>query len=156
MYHAIVQGRVRRLFDEANRGNWRAIVDGLDDQFTYRFAGDTPLGGERRTKAAMTAWFERLYRLFPGAKFVPQAIISSGPPWNAQVMTYVKIRGTVPSPTGAQAPYENEFMQLLGLRWGRITSVVTLEDTQRFERILPVLAAAGFADATAAKIEDVL
>ena len=51
MYHAIVRGRVKRLFDEANRGNWRAIVDGLDDQFTYRFAGDTPLGGERRTKA---------------------------------------------------------------------------------------------------------
>jgi hypothetical protein len=35
---------------------------------------------------------------------------------------------------------------------GKITSVITLEDTQRFVNALPLLAAAGIADATAAPI----
>jgi ketosteroid isomerase-like protein len=70
-------------------------------------------------------------------------------------MTYVKIHGTAPGSIGAGEPYENEFMQRMSLRWGRITSVLTIEDTQRFANILPALAAAGVADATQPPITDV-
>jgi ketosteroid isomerase-like protein len=156
MYHAIVRARVNGLFAAANRGNWQAIIDGLSESFSYRFIGDTPLGGTRTTRKAMTAWFERLYRLFPGAQFAPQAIIVEGMPWNTRIMTYVKFQGTQPTESGIHVPYENEFMQLLTLKWGRITSVLTLEDTQRFERLLPVLHAAGIDDAAAAPISDEL
>jgi hypothetical protein len=84
-----------------------------------------------------------------------QAIVVEGPPWNTRVMTYVKFRGFLPPLSGAAGkPYENEVMQLMHLRWGRIASVITLEDTQRFMSILPALAAAGIADATAAPIAD--
>ncbi len=38
------------------------------------------------------------------------------------------------------------------LRWGKITEVVTVEDTQRFVNLLPALAQNGVADATAAAI----
>jgi ketosteroid isomerase-like protein len=155
MYKTIVRWRVRSLFAEANRGNWQAIIDTLSPTFVYRFVGDTPLGGTRTTKPAMQAWFQRIYRLVPDAQLHPQTIVVEGMPWNTRVMTYVKFQGTMP-PVGnaAGAPYENDVMQLMLLKWGRITSVLTIEDTQRFVNILPALAAAGIADATAAPITD--
>jgi ketosteroid isomerase-like protein len=155
MYRSIVRWRVRSLFAQANKGNWQAIVDTLSPRFIYRFIGDTPLGGTRTTKAAMQAWFERIYRLVPDAQLLPQMIVVEGAPWNTRVMTYVKFTGTLPPVSGGPgAPYENEVMQLMCLRWGRIASVISLEDTQRFVAILPQLAAAGIADATAAPITD--
>jgi hypothetical protein len=102
----------------------------------------------------MRLWFERLYRLFPGSQFAPQKIVVQGPPWATTIMTYVKIQGTAPKADGVVAPYENEFMQLMHLKWGRVTSVLTLEDTQRFFNALPALAAAGIPDATAGPITD--
>lgn len=155
MYRSIVRRRVRSLFVEANRGNWQAIIDSLSPRFVYRFIGDTPLGGTRRTKPAMQAWFQRIYRLVPDAQLHPEVIVVEGMPWNTRVMTYVKFRGSLPSVAGQPgARYENEVMQLMQLRWGRITSVTTLEDTLRFARILPALAAAGITDATAEPITD--
>jgi ketosteroid isomerase-like protein len=155
MYRSIVRWRVQKLFAEANRGNFQAIIDALAPTFVYRFIGDTPLGGTRTTKAAMRAWFERIYRLVPDAQLVPQTVLVEGMPWNTQVMTYVKFRGTLPADGGTPGmPYENEVMQLMQLRWGRIVSVLTLEDTLRFAAILPALAAAGITDANAAPITD--
>jgi ketosteroid isomerase-like protein len=156
IYRAIVRRQVHRLFDQANQGHWAAIVDGLARSFTYRFVGDTPLGGTRTSHAAMRLWFERLYRLFPGAEFVPQTVVVEGVPWRTNIMTYVLIKGTVPDGDGNSRPYENEFMQRMVLRWGKITSVVTLEDTQRFVALLPALASAGIADATATPITDAI
>jgi ketosteroid isomerase-like protein len=155
MYKTIVRAKLRRLFEGASRGHWQPIVDGLADDFSYRFVGNTPLGGVRRTRAAMQAWWTRLLRLFPGAQFLPQAILVEGPPWNTRVMTHMLFCAEVPGAAGSPpTPYRNEFMQLMHLRWGRITSIVTLEDTQRFVDVLPALAAAGFEDATAAPITD--
>jgi ketosteroid isomerase-like protein len=151
MYRTFVRRRITSLFAKANRGEWQAIIDGLSPNFVYRFIGDTPLGGTRTKRSSMKAWFERIYRLVPDAKLTPQVIVVEGPPWNTRIMTYVKFNGTLP----AGAPYENEVMQLLRLRWGRITSVLTIEDTKRFADILPQLAAAGIAEATAPPIEDV-
>jgi ketosteroid isomerase-like protein len=155
MYRSIVRWRVRSLFAEANKGNWQAIIDSLSPNFVYRFIGDTPLGGTRTTKSAMQAWFERIYRLVPDAQLLPQMIVVEGAPWDTRVMTYVKFKGTLPPISGVPGSlYENEVMQLMRLRWGRIASVITLEDTQRFVAILPALAAAGISDATAAPITD--
>jgi ketosteroid isomerase-like protein len=152
MYRTIVRRRVLHLFRQANLGNWNAIVDGLADTFTYRFIGDTPLGGTRTSKPKMRAWFERLYRLFPESQFHPQTIIVEGPPWNTQVMTYVKIRMTKPLLAGETHLYENEFMQLITIKWGKMTSVLTIEDTLRFANVLPMIAATGSKDATAEQI----
>lgn len=154
MYRAIVRRRVSNIYSEINRGNWQSMIDGLADDFVYRFVGDTPLGGTRRTRRAMTLWWQRLFTLFPGSQFSPQAIVVEGPPWNTRVMTHVKITGVVPSANDTQRSYENEFMQLMTLRWGRINSITTLEDTLRFSEILPTLSKAGIADAAADQITD--
>ena len=156
MYHAIVKRRIRSLFVQANRGNHQAIVDALAPAFVYRFIGDTPLGGTRTRKTSMQAWFARIYELVPDATLHPLEILVEGMPWNTRIMTYVKFRGTLPATADQPAkPYENEVMQLLHLRWGRLHSVLTLEDTLRFANILPRLAKAGIAAATAPPISDV-
>jgi ketosteroid isomerase-like protein len=155
MYRSIVRRRVASLFAEINRGNWQAVVDALSDKFVYRFVGDTPLGGTRTVKASMQEWFKRIFRLVPDAQLHPQMIVVEGAPWNTRVMTYVKFKGTLPGSKGAKGePYENEVMQLMHIKWGRIISVLTIEDTQRFVNILPVLAAAGISEANAAPITD--
>jgi ketosteroid isomerase-like protein len=155
MYRMIVKRRVLSLFAQANHGHWEAVVDALAPVFKYRFVGDTPLGGTRTTHAAMRLWWERLYRLFPGAQFAPVSVVVQGPPWATVIMTHVRILGSAPTATdGSAQPYENEFMQKMMLRWGKITDVITLEDTQRFVDVLPALAAAGIADATRAPITD--
>jgi ketosteroid isomerase-like protein len=155
MYKTIVRAKLRRLFAGASAGHWQPIVDGFAADFSYRFAGNTPLGGTRHTRQAMQAWWTRLLTLFPGAQFLPQQILVQGPPWNTTVMTYMLFRAHLPPVQGAAPqPYENEVMQLMHLRWGRITSIVTLEDTQRFVDVLPVLARAGIKDAVAGPIVD--
>jgi ketosteroid isomerase-like protein len=155
MYKTIVRRRIIGLFAKANAGNWQAIIDALSDDFTYRFVGDTPLGGTRTKKSSMQAWFRRIYVLVPDAKLIPQRVVVEGLPWNTHVMTYVKFRGTLPSVDGAKgAPYENEVMQLLNLKWGKVHSVLTIEDTQRFVNILPLLAQAGIVEANAVPIND--
>jgi ketosteroid isomerase-like protein len=155
MYKTIVKRRIRHLFAEANRGNWQAIIDTLADRFTYRFIGDTPLGGTRHKNSSMQEWFKRIYKLVPDAKLTPQQIVVQGMPWNTHIMTYVKFNGTLPSVDGAPgALYENEVMQLLNLKWGRIHSVLTIEDTKRFADILPQLARAGIVEATEEPIND--
>jgi ketosteroid isomerase-like protein len=155
MYKAIVRAKLRRLFAGASRGQWQPIVEGFADDFSYRFVGNTPLGGTRTTRLAMQAWWTRLLILFPGAQFLPQEILIEGPPWNTRVMTHMLFRATVPGVNGGPAaPYENEVMQLMRLRWGRITSIVTVEDTQKFVNVLPLLAQAGVQEANAAPITD--
>jgi ketosteroid isomerase-like protein len=155
MYKAIVRSKLRRLFAGASQGNWQPIVDGFAPVFSYRFVGDSPLGGTRTTHKAMQLWWTRLFRLFPGAQFEPKVIVVNGPPWNTTVMTHIIFRATIPSGKGGiQAAYENEFMQRLHLRWGKITLIVTIEDTQRFINVLPKLAENGVAEATAPAITD--
>ena len=155
MYHAIVKHKIRAIFARINAGDWQAMTSGLAPRFSYRFVGDTPLGGTRSTQASMALWWERLFRLLPDAQFAPQVIVSDGWPWRTTVMTDVRISGLVPGPDGTgQVPYQNEFTRMMTLKWGKITRVLTLEDTQRFARLLPHLAAAGIADADAPPIED--
>jgi ketosteroid isomerase-like protein len=156
VYHFLVKRRVRWLFAEANRGNFQAIVDSLAERFVYRFVGDTPLGGVRTKKSSVVAWFQRIYRLVPDATLNPHVIVVEGPPWNTRIMTYITFNGTVPATDGQSSAYENDVMQLMHLKWGRIHSVLTVEDTQRFSAVLPRLSQAGIVDATAAPISDVV
>jgi ketosteroid isomerase-like protein len=155
MYKTIVRAKLRRLFAGASEGHWQPIVDGFANEFSYRFVGNTPLGGTRTSRSSMQAWWTRLLALFPGAQFNLREILVEGPPWNTRVMTHMLFQASVPGSEGqAAVPYENEVMQLMHLRWGRITSIVTIEDTQRFVDVLPLLAKAGRADAHAAAIND--
>ena len=109
----------------------------LTPSFCYRFYGDHALGGERRTVAAMRVWWERVFGLLPGVRFKPREVMLAGWPW-----------ATPPDGTAY------DFNQFVETRWGRITEVRTLEDTQKPDRALRRKAAAGIREAEADPIAD--
>jgi ketosteroid isomerase-like protein len=150
-----VRTKIKNIFEEINSGNSQSMVDSLASEFEYRFIGNSPLGGRRTTKVSMKKWWSRLFKLFPGLKFQLNEIVVQGYPWNTKIMTHMIFRAKIPSLNGSEYElYENEVMQSMTLRWGRITSIVTVEDTQKFVSILPILAGLGIIEASEAPIND--
>lgn len=130
-----------------NAHNYESILDQLAPTFSITFVGDTTLGGTRSTVAAQREWFQRLFRLFPDARFEMTSLAVDGPLWNTRVAGSFVIRATV-----AGRPYTNVFVQLVTLKWGRITSYTVYEDSLRFWRACQDLVKAGVAEADAPPI----
>lgn len=149
MYKVIVARRLRRAWQHLARGDYNYVLDGFATSFAHSFAGDHALGGERHGRKAQRAWFERLFRLLPGAEFTLEDVLVRGWPWRTRVIALLSVRATV-----AGHPYDNELVQTIDLRWGRITRIHTLEDTQKLAGALARLAAAGTAEAHTAPIVD--
>lgn len=150
MYGTIVRKKVVETFDAINQGDYATMVEGLDDKFSYRFHGDHALGGFRCTKESMTAWWERVFRLLPGARFTVEEVIVSGGPRRTRLAVTTHVQGDLPD----GSVYDNVMVQLMTLRWGKVTEVETLENLQELQRALDVVAAHGKAEAHAEPIED--
>ncbi|KAB1653829.1 nuclear transport factor 2 family protein [Pseudoclavibacter chungangensis] len=149
MYHAIVRRRVRRIFDHINAGDAELMLDGLGDPFEYRFHGRHAIGGVRTSRAAVRAWWERVFRLLPGLRFTIRDIVVNGPPWHTTIAMRASVAG--PLPDGSR--YENTIFQFFVLRWGKVVSVETLEQLQPLERALRIVADSGVPEALAEPIE---
>lgn len=149
MYHSIVRRRVRHVFDRISHGDAQPMLDGLGEPFEYRFHGLHALGGVRTSQTAMRAWWDRVFRLLPGARFTIRDIVVHGGPWRTTVAMHVTVSG--PLPDGSR--YENTMFQFLGLRWGKVVSIETLENLQTLERALRAVAASGVPEALAEPIE---
>jgi len=155
MYRMIVARKIRASWREVQKRNPGAVVDQFAGSFEYRFVGEHALGGVRRTRASQLAWFERLFRVFPSIEFNLRDVIVTGPPWHTRAAVLLDV--SIPGERGytdAEPVWRNEIMQTVELRWGRITRIVTMTDTQREVALLTRLARAGMAEATAAPIDD--
>jgi ketosteroid isomerase-like protein len=150
MYHYLVERKLRAVFASLGRGDFAPMLDSLAPRFAYRFEGDSPIGGLRSSRDTMRRWWERMYRLFPGLSFVVRDVVISGPPWHTRIFTQLDFVKPLPDGT----PYSNVVMQRMEMRWGRITWIHTLEDTQRCARLLAWQAARGSEEALAAPISD--
>jgi ketosteroid isomerase-like protein len=149
MYRRIVENRVRTAWRHLAEGDYEYVLDQFAPEFEYSFAGDHALGGTRHTRASMTGWFERLFELFPGIRFEVEDVLVKGWPWRTTAVALIAVRTEV-----AGQPYRNEVAQTIELRWGRITKIHTLEDTQKLDRALRRLAETGVEQAELAAIED--
>lgn len=149
MYKTIVERKYRRAWAALNRGDHGPILHSFAPGFEYTFVGDTPLGGTRRTIEGVDEWFQRLSRLFVSAEFHVDEVVIKGPPWRTVLAAAMTIRASV-----AGRPYVNEFTQFAHLRWGRVTRLRTLEDTQRMVAACQALAAAGVVEASAPPMQD--
>ncbi|WP_147915992.1 nuclear transport factor 2 family protein [Ruania zhangjianzhongii] len=150
MYKRFVRAKVRSTFESINDGDYLPMVDGLAPTFEYRFHGDHALGGHRTSRAAMVRWWERVLRLMPGVRFSIDDILVNGGPWR----TRVAVRSHVSGPLPGDEHYANTVFQFISLRWGKVTSVETLEDLQVLQRALHAVATAGDSEALADPIED--
>lgn len=150
VYKRIVGTKVRQVFDEINRGNYMAMIDGLAPSFEYTFHGNHALGGRRTTRESMIDWWERVLALLPGATFTIHEVLVSGPPWH----TRVAVRGSIAGSLPADGRYENSVFQFMTLKWGKVSSVETVEDLQKLQYALWVVAENGDERARAQPITD--
>ncbi|NHU84887.1 nuclear transport factor 2 family protein [Kocuria sp. JC486] len=150
IYAMMVEKKVRRTFEAINDGNYGAMLDGLAGNFTYHFHGKHALGGRRRTRTSMEAWWQRVFRLLPGAIFDVREVFVSGGPWRTRVVVNSRVQGDLPD----GSTYRNTVLQLMTLRWGKVVDVETLEDLQELERALNVVFDYGNPEARAEPIED--
>jgi ketosteroid isomerase-like protein len=149
MYRAIVARRVRIAWEHLARRDYLYVIDQFAPAFTHSFAGGHALGGERSSRDAQRAWFERLFRLLPGVELTVQDVLVRGWPWRTRAVALIHVRATV-----AGRPYENQVAQTIDLRWGRITRIHNLEDTQKLVAALEQLAASGVDEARAEPITE--
>ena len=115
-----------------SRADHRAIVAAFAPDAVLSFSGTHALGGTFRGREQISKWFEQLFAYLPGLKLVPQTIVVDGHPWNTSVATWFRVTATLSDGT----PYENEGMQFLRIRWGRIVEDRLFEDTQLLARAL--------------------
>ena len=130
MYKTIVKRRYRRTWAALNRGT-------------------TARCWTRSRRASSTSSSVTVFRLFPDARFTVHDTVVEGWPWRTTLAASLNVRATV-----AGQPYDNQFTQFARLRWGRVTHLRTLEDTQRMAAGCEAMAAAGISEATAQRIED--
>jgi ketosteroid isomerase-like protein len=150
VYHLIVKSKVRGIFASISNGDYEPMLASLAPTFRYRFYGDHALGGERHTVPAMRMWWERIFRMLPNPTFDVREIVVAGGPWKTIIATSIRISAGLPD--GGQ--YDNMFNQFIWMRWGKVTAVETLEDTQTLVRVLDYLAAHGYSEAHAVPITD--
>jgi ketosteroid isomerase-like protein len=151
MYATIVSHNIRASWQELNKGNCAPVLQQLAPKFRYVFLGHHALSGERYTKATLEQFFQRVFRLFPDANFEVREILVKGMPWNTTAVALVNITARLPN---GQA-YTNEISQTIRLRWGKITEIRTLEETQALMAALQTLLESGVTEAGAAPIEDI-
>jgi len=127
MYKALVRRTIRTGFRALSVGDYEQVVRQFHPQVVFSFAGPAPLGGERTGVAAVRAWFQRLFACFPGIQFSVQHVIVQGWPWNTLVAT----RLAIAAPRANGSMYQNEAMQFLRLRWGKVVEDRLHEDTYK-------------------------
>lgn len=145
MYHAIVRRRITSAFAGLSAGRIEAITDELSPSAVHYFVGTHALSGTRRTPEAIRAWYERLLRLLTGITFTLHEVRVSGWPWRTQVEAiWTEANcGTDGVRTSAEG------VNLIEIRWGKVTRVRIYPDTAVLERTLQRIAAKGTSEAMA-------
>jgi ketosteroid isomerase-like protein len=150
VYHSIVRSQIRRAFDRVGAGDWCAVIPRMADDVYHSFPGDNSLGGERHSRDALSRWFERLFRLFPGFGFDVKRVVSGGWPWS----TWVAVEWTN-QVTGADGETgQNAGTTWMHVRWGKTTHIHEYLDSERVTDACRRMAAAGIEEGAAAPIED--
>jgi len=117
---------VESSFNSLSDGDYGPVVARLAPDIHHVFEGDHALGGERRSRAAVERWFERLWRLCPRLEFVVHRVVSSGPPWDIWAAAEWTARVT----TAAGPPYVNRGTHVIRIRNGRVRYLHAYENSQ--------------------------
>ncbi|MGV9777430.1 nuclear transport factor 2 family protein [Streptosporangium sp. NPDC003464] len=149
MYSTIVARRVRTAWNHLNDRDIESVLRMFAPTFTHRFAGENAMGGVRDNIDSQRRWFERLFRLLTDIRFTVDDVLVKGWPWRTRVVALVRTSGTA-----AGHPFRNEFAQTIELRWGQITRVNVVEDTEKMATIIGHLIESGVEEAGAPQIRD--
>lgn len=151
MYHAIVKRNLIRSFEALNRGDYAVITRQFPAQgVSHWFSGEShPLSGQRKSKAAILAWYDRLARLMPDLHFHIEKIAVSGWPWR----TYALLEWTDSLSDREGTAYANRGVHAITIAWGKVVSLEVFCDTAYLQGYFAALKSQGVEEATAAPIE---
>ncbi|HMT92829.1 nuclear transport factor 2 family protein [uncultured Thiothrix sp.] len=149
MYHRIVRHKLLTAFAGLNTGHIQAVLKELSDSAEHYFIGDHALGEVRHTRADIQQWYERLLTIFPDIQFTLHKIEVKGMPWN----TLVSVYWTEVNHGTDGVRTENTGVNLMQIRWGKVTSIRIYTDTVLLTRALARLAKAGNLEASKPAIE---
>ncbi|GAA2439182.1 hypothetical protein GCM10010191_63130 [Actinomadura vinacea] len=148
MYRMITGTVIRRALGDLDPRAYEKLLARFAPRFEHEFAGDHAMGGRRTVLEAQKAWFERAFRLLPDSRITIRDVVVAGWPWRTRVAAFWEVS----SP--AAGGYHNIVMQHMEMRWGRITRISTLEDSQYLARALARRADEGVPEAAAPPISD--
>lgn len=135
MYAWFVGFVVRRGFRKLNDGDPSGALNMFAPDARFVFPGRHSFAADLNDPDRIGAWFERFVAL--GPHFEIADVLVSGPPWNMRVG--VRFADRISLPNGGH--YENEGMQYLQLRWGRVRLDRIFLDTQAVADADPLLTA---------------
>jgi len=150
MYRRVVQHILFATFAGLSRGQIEAVTDRLASDAEHFFIGHHALSGTRRTSTSIARWYQRLLHLFPDIHFQIHRIEVSGPPWR----TLATIQWTETNTGTDGVRTENDGINVVEIRWGKVRRVAIYTDTMQLIRTLDRLAKAGNVEAHATPIID--
>lgn len=150
MYHRIVTNSLLGAFAGLNRGDISAVTDKFAPDAEHYFVGHHALAGTRHTPQSIREWYERLLRLLPDINFKIRRIQVQGPPWHT--LATVEWRETNSGNDGIVTSAEG--VNVIEIRWGKVTRVAIYTDTSALERTLNRNFGVGTLEAHAPPIED--
>ena len=150
MYRRIVTNILSTTFAGLSRGDISAITRQLAPTCEHYFIGHHALSGTRHTSLSIKRWYARLLEVFPDIHFTLHRIDVSGPPW--RTLATVVWTETNTGTDGVRT--ENDGVNVIEIRWGKVYRVAIYTDTTRLLKTLDRLADAGNASAHAAPIVD--
>ena len=125
MFGLLVRPVVRRRLAEISQGDPRRVLARFGPRSTLTMIGAHELGGTQRGRAAVERWFARLFARLPDLHIEPTHIAVSGLPWRITVVTEFIARAQL---EGGRT-YCSEGVQVLRMRWGRVSEERLFEDT---------------------------
>jgi ketosteroid isomerase-like protein len=136
MYRMFVAAQVRQLWAAINEAHVQPVLDIMAKPFSYTFVGKGhPLAGTRVTEETMRQQLERVEDIFPGIHFTVKDVVVKGWPWHTTFAACCDVE--CPLPDGST--YTNDLIQVVHLRWGKASHVVTTLDLHRlipaYERV---------------------
>jgi ketosteroid isomerase-like protein len=125
VYSWIVGRVVGWLYRQVSAGRVRPALLGMAPDAQLVFPGRSSFGGAHHGKPAIEAWMRRFASLRP--EFVVDDAAAAGTPWNMRILMHFRDR--IVAPDGYV--YENEGMEYIRLRGGRIREIRVALDTEK-------------------------
>ena len=147
-YHTIVKRIARKNFLRVNAKEFDALLADCTPDIRHRFGGNHALGGERRDREALRAWFGRLGRLGEHLTLTVEDVWVKGMPHDTVII--VRWSATDQLPDGSA--YQNRGVHIVKMRWGKVTEIDAHEDSQAVAEGLRKQSAMGIAEAAAPPI----
>jgi ketosteroid isomerase-like protein len=150
MFAQIVKTQLHKGFQQISTQQYDVLLQGFAPDVVFTFAGHHALGADVRGKEAVRGWFERVHRLFPDLHIEAKEIFVAGTPFDTRVTARFHVHASLKDGT----VYDNDGVQILRLRLGKVVEDHLLEDTLVLRDALDRLIKLGNTEAAATPLRD--